>query len=447
MAGIPHESHPAATQVEVLRAKAAAAVARDEHNQALDLYTELLAATSPRSSDDNLSEMRLEALRQRGRLFNLLGEPQAALAAYEQYYVEAGDTRHAVDALVAIGNQCAYMNLTDRALGAQRDALRLAESLGYTAGRAKSLGGLGLVYSHLDRSEEALDYLQKSLALFQQLGDRAELSRGWNRAGVAHVRLGQLDKAIIAFRKSSELAHQAGDTGPIVLETSIISLNNLGECYQNLYALDQAQETHRRGLLLAGAANLPYLEADLARNYGVDLQLAGKIEEGIEHLYRSLRLSKETNQPDVEDQVIYSLAMAEMHRDNLTEAQALATQLMNRADTDNNKGALAEALHALGHVQYRSGDLDVAQGHWQQALFLAHETGRRMLLWRLHATLAGHANSRELAGVHYQIAAEIVRQIANPIADPHLRQTFLNAEAVATVLENSSGGWGQLAQG
>jgi hypothetical protein len=61
--------------------------------------------------------------------------------------------------------------------------------------------------------------------------------------------------------------------------------------------------------------------------------------------------------------------------------------------------------------------------------------------------LAGHANSRELAGVHYQIAAEIVRQIANPIADPHLRQTFLNAEAVATVLENSSGGWGQLAQG
>jgi len=204
--------------------------------------------------------------------------------------------------------------------------------------------------------------------------------------------------------------------------------------------------THRRGLVLAGAADLPYLEADLARNLGVDLQLAGLVEEGVEQLYRSLKLSRQTNQPDVELQAMYSLAMAELQRGNLTEALALATQLMDRAEEHNNKGALAEALHALGHAQQQLGDLDAAQGYWQQALFLAHETGRRMLLWRLHATLAGSASSRELAGVHYQIAAQIIRQIANPIADQDLRQTFLTAEPVAAVLDHSSGGWVKLAQ-
>jgi hypothetical protein len=116
------------------------------------------------------------------------------------------------------------------------------------------------------------------------------------------------------------------------------------------------------------------------------------------------------------------------------------------AEATNNKGSLAEALHVLGHAQHKAGDLDAAQGHWQQALFLAHETGRRMLLWRLHATLAGNASSRELAGVHYRIASEIIWQIANPIADQDLRQTFLTAEPVAAVLNRSSGGWGELAQ-
>lgn len=429
-----------------LRTRAAAAVSQNEHIQAVDLYSELLAATSPQESDVVTVEIRLEALHELGRLFNLLGKPSAALSAYEQYYVEAGNTRHAVDALVAIGNQCAYMNLTDRAIEAQRDALRLAESLSYTAGRAMALGGMGLAYSYMDRSEEALDYLLRALALFGQVGDRVEQARGWNRIGVAHVRLGQLDKAIDAFQNSSDLAHQAGDTGPVVLETAVISMNNLGECFQNLFDMEQALATHRKGLSMAQSAELPYLEADLARNLGVDLRLLGLIEEGIENLYRSLLLSRETNQPDVEAQAMYSLAMAELQRGNSAGARDMAERLRARAEQSGNKGSLADALHALGFIQRQLGDLAAAQGFWQQALFLAHETGRRMLLWRLHAALAEIASGQELAGAHNQIAAEIIRQIANPIEDVTLRQKFLEAEPVAAVLNRNVGGWGRLAR-
>ncbi len=429
-----------------LRSRATAAVDLNEYVQAIDLYAELLAETSPQESDVITAEIRLEALREQGRLFNLLGKPREALAAYEQCYVEAGDSRHAVDALVAIGNQCAYMNLTDRAIEAQRDALRLAESLGYTAGRAMALGGMGLAYSYMDRSEEALGYLLQALSLFGQVGDRVEQARGWNRIGVAYVRLGQLDKAIEAFQNSSALAHQVGDTVPVVLETAVISMNNLGECFQNLFDMEQALATHRRGLSMAQSAELPYLEADLARNLGVDLRLLGLIEEGIEYLYRSLQLSLETNQPDVEVQAMYSLALAELQRGNSAEARDMAERLRAKAEKSSNKGSLADALHALGFIQCQLGDLAAAQGFWQQALFLAHETGRRMLLWRLHAALAEVAAEQELAGAHNQIAAEIIRQIANPIEDAALRQKFLDADPVATVLNRNVGGWGRLAR-
>jgi hypothetical protein len=83
--------------------------------------------------------------------------------------------------------------------------------------------------------------------------------------------------------------------------------------------------------------------------------------------------------------------------------------------------------------------MNEAQQFWQQALFLAHETGRRMLLWQVHAALAEIAPSPALGTVHNRIAGEIIEQILHPIKDETLRQTFLQADPVRAVLERLSG--------
>jgi tetratricopeptide (TPR) repeat protein len=415
--------------------QASTAANQNEHMQAIQLYTDLLANTSPQSDDVQVGEYRLVALRERGRLFNLLGEPQAALAGYEQYYVEAGSTHHAVDALVFIGTQCAYMNFSDRAIEAHRDALRLARSLNYTTGRAMALGGIGLVFSLLDRSEEALIHLRKSLALFQQVDNKVEQARGWNRVGVSHMHLGEVDKAITAFQNSSKLANEAGESEPIAMETAVISLSNLGECYQRLFDMEQAMYYHQQALTMVQAIELPYLEADLARNLGVDLGYLGRVDEGLDYLHRALTLSMETNQPDIEVQVLYSLALAEIQRGDLDEAQLQAGRLEKLAQEQANRGSLAEAHHVLGICYQEKGDLEAAQGAWQQSLFLAHETGRRILLWQVHAALGLISASPELARVHNRIALEIIEQIANPIGDVSLREKFLEAPPVLEVRE------------
>ncbi len=308
------------SQTKILE-QAEAAVKSRKHQEAIQFYAELLEQTPAKSDDPIVREARRIALRERGRIFTLLGEPEAALAAFEQYFAEAGKSRHAVDALVAIGNQCTYMNLTDRAIEAHRDALRLAENLNYTIGKAMAFGGIGLVYSFLDRSADALNYLRKSLLLLEQVGDENEQARCWNRVGVAHVHLGELDKAIEAFQSAYRIANESDQFEPVALETAIISLNNLGECYQILFDIEQALHYHRQGLLAAEGMELPYLEADLLRNLGFEFSLIGEVEEGINYLHRSLQLSIETNQPDIEVQAHYSLALVHFRQGDLEEAE------------------------------------------------------------------------------------------------------------------------------
>ena len=71
----------------------------------------------------------------------------------------------------------------------------------------------------------------------------------------------------------------------------------------------------------------------------------------------------------------------------------------------------------------------------QEALFLAHETGRRMLLWQIHAALSEIAPNKALANVHDRIASEIIIQILDPVDDEALCQTFQKAPPVRAIFE------------
>jgi tetratricopeptide (TPR) repeat protein len=311
----------------------------------------------------------------------------------------------------------------------------LAEALNYTAGRANSLGGIGLVNHHLGRFEEAGTNYKKSLALLEQIGDRAEQARCWNRMGMSHARLGELDKAITDFKESSQLFLKISNRSLRTVQTGLNALSNLGECYQSLFDMNQALTHHEAGLNLVESMDLPSLESDFCRNLGVDLYYLGRIEEGIEYLERALRISRESNTPDIELQSLYSLAIAELERGNLAQGHTYAQALSELAETHQTRGYQADGLHALGLYHKEIGEIDQAQQLWQQALFLAHETGRRMLLWRVHAELAGIAPNRALANVHNRIASEIILQILLPIEDEALCQMFKNAAPVRAIFE------------
>jgi tetratricopeptide (TPR) repeat protein len=264
------------TPLEQLFQQAKTAVKANQFWQAAELYTEVLAHTSPKSTDPDVREMRLATLRERGRLLGLLGEQVAALHAYEQYQLEAGSGVHAITALVAIGGQCRRVGQYERALSVYQEAALLADSLDYATGRAQALAGVGGVYVLLGRTEEAMVYLNQATTLFEKLSDVPGQVQSLNQKGVAYGSSGQLDKAIAVFKISLKLAEQMNRQ-----DRYVVTLNNLGECYRLLYDIEQALPYHQKALELAEAARLRFVEADICRNLGLNYRELGRMDEAL----------------------------------------------------------------------------------------------------------------------------------------------------------------------
>ncbi|MCB0013287.1 MAG: hypothetical protein KDE34_15350, partial [Anaerolineales bacterium] len=246
-----------------------------------------------------------------------------------------------------------------------------------------------------------------------------------------------IDKAIRAYERAYSLATRAGEQG---MATAILALNNLGEAYQGLFAMDKALEQHRKALELAATVPFPFT-SDLYRNLGVDLLALGDIDNCIAHLYRALAAAEESDEPEIELQVLYSLAMAELERDQLDVAADHVDLLQQKAEAAKAQGALASAYYARGALARRRGEDRLAIQAWQQALFLAHETGQRFLIWNTHCELGQLADDADLCQVHCRIASGVIHQIADPIEDDELRQRFLNDSKVKMILEHAAGLW------
>jgi tetratricopeptide (TPR) repeat protein len=396
--------------------------------QAVDQYTEILANTNPQTSDSKVKNARLISLKERGDLLGELGEQVAALAAYEQYYLEAGTSQHAVEALVLIGNRSRGLGQYGRSLTACQEALDLSTALNYTPGRAKALAGLGGTYLLQGEVHLAINYLNQADALFEQLSDSIGQARASNQIGIAYATTGHFYKAILAFEKSLAMARQLGRHSSLVA-----SLNNLGECYQLLYATDQALACHQEGLALAKSADFRLLEADLCRNLGLDLAQKQQWSESLVYLQQAQALAEEIRAPEIYFHTLYALArvsLAQEQADGRVHAQAL---LDAATEPGRSRWHKANGLYAIGCFERLAGNLSKAEELWQQAIFLAHETENKVLLWQLHAALAQIAQQPNLASVHNRISAEVIQQIAEPFMDETLKAGFLGAEPITAV--------------
>lgn len=420
------------TQIEQLFQQAKTAVKENQFWQAAELYTEVLAETSPQTTDSDIKEIRLATLRERGRLLGLIGEQVAALYAYEQYLREAGSGIHAVNAQVAIAGQCRRIGQYERALAVYQEALDLSDSLNYTLGRAQALSGIGGTYAYMGHTDEAAEKLSQATVLYEQVGDMSGQVRSLNEKGVAYGSSGQFDKAIDVFKISLKLARQMNRQ-----DRYIITLNNLGECYRHLYALDQALAYHQEALELAEAGRLRYIEADIRRNLGLSMRELGRMEDALVYLREALAICQETENLDMELHTLYGLSITEALNGELELAAEHAQRLYDQAESGNLVGHKARAIYAQGMVAQQHGYPHSAEEMWQRALFLAHETQRRTLLWQIHVGLAEVADNEGLTAVHYRIAGEVIHQIADPIDDKALRETFLAAPPIKRILDKS----------
>lgn len=169
-----------------------------------------------------------------------------------------------------------------------------------------------------------------------------ESAQTLNIQGYQHLLQGENEEALIYFQRALALAAH----NPVIL-------NNMGHALLNLNRFDAAQEAYQQAI----AANPDYLKP--YRNLALLYQLQGKNNEAIAAYQQYLELAPEDGEAH------HNLGLLYMTEGRTTEA-ALAFEAADAYLTPDN----AESTTNLGVGNFYRGDLDRAEGLFEQALEL-----------------------------------------------------------------------------
>jgi tetratricopeptide (TPR) repeat protein len=417
-------------QSQIQKARQAGESGRED--KAVQIYADVIQQIPPDTSDDDLKQIRLDALRERGAMLIQCNLPIAALSDFELWRDEAPLSSDSIEVFLGIARVYSRLGEYNKASDAYHRALGILEIYPDIRQQAQIYSGLATVYTSIGSLDEALDYNQKALQIYQTLADKNAQARVLSGMGISYKYLGKLDKSITAFDQSIELSREAGQ-----LAYTAIAINNLGECYQDLFDMEAALCYHQEALTLlkkSGEDRWRHgLMCDIYRNIGIDMRSLGRTDEGIEYLRRACQFANMIKMVDVELQVLNSYAMTEFERGNLFVAKDRAQESVEKSKEMNSQGQLVIALYILGLCLQAENKVEDAEKTWQEASYLAHELKQRNVLWRIHAALAEVSMSQNMAQVHKDLAIKTLNELADSIDDEGLRQKFLSASPVQAV--------------
>jgi tetratricopeptide (TPR) repeat protein len=406
-----------------------------QYAETVELCQNLLSNTSPEIESDQ--QYRLIALRESSLALWQLGQADAAWLQMTQYQQEAGEhSIHTIQALCQMAHLLTRRGAFELAKDKLDHAMKIANQLDYELGFSLVYHQRGRLAAFQGFPENALaDYL-KARAIYPKTGYLLTHFDLWSDIGFAYRTIGRIDKAIKAYDSALKLAHHLRHPKTCAV------LNYLGECYQDLFDMEQAKMCHLQALehvpvLAHNNKTFHRVQADIYRNLGVEYYYLGDMRAGRAALQKTLFMLDEQDSLEIRLKSLFTLSLIDLDQGDLTMAWQRAQELHDEADKNAIRGLQAWALYLLGLCCEQQDALDKAHSNWQQALFLAHDTDQRMLLWRVHAALARTAASDALAGVHYQIATEAIHQIVLSVEDVSLQAKFKQAPMVAQVLASS----------
>jgi len=419
-------------EYEKMLVVAETAVSNHDYRHAADVYEELLALLEGVTDPSVYQEILADTLIGCAHVRAILGGLSESLRLLRRGEETAVTQDQSFRAASLIGNIYVRMGNIDDALISHQKALHIAQSQNNQAWLATANSNISSSYKYSGDIDSAIRSAKTAVNLYKQIGDTNGQVNTLIRLGLIYEFLGQFDKTIISLRNAERLARKRN-----IQQNLAVILNNLGECYQHLYAIDDALACHKEGLEIARLLHIHEVEIDLRRNLGVDLIASGNADEGATHLWYALMRSRKMGMMDTVQQVLFSLALTELDADDQELARKHITELTTLADESERVTHRADALYALGLYHQKMSDFKAARELMNKVCLLTNETRRSERLWQAHAALAALADDDHIATIHNRIAAETIRQIADPIEDARLREIFLTAEPIRTVLDKA----------
>jgi tetratricopeptide (TPR) repeat protein len=272
------------------------------------------------------------ALRNTGHAHYRLAEYAAALAdsleahaLFERLELRSGQ------ASAAGGVGMAYTRLADykRGLDYHRESLRIRREMDDPVGEGASLNNLGVILFELADYPAALEHYLASLEIWKRLEHRDGVGHAFNNLGEVYEKMGDLDRALECYDFALEpfeevgngvgagatrvnrarvlLERGDGEGALAVLEPCLDRARGAGDRWNEaachplmgralllLDRTDLAEAHFKEGLIALAELGLRYPEAE-ALLFLAQLRLGhGRYREAAQHLYRVLRIARET---------------------------------------------------------------------------------------------------------------------------------------------------------
>jgi tetratricopeptide (TPR) repeat protein len=368
-------------------------------------------------------------LEQRGDCYWLLGNYDEAEADFQAALEVSDDREQRARARARLGDVADSRGAYAEALDCYRQALKEGMAVGDLVAIGRAQRGLGIVHRRQGNTEQAINHLTQALAAFRQAGDAREQARVLTSIGITRQAQGEYQQAIAANSEALNIMEALKDRWRAVL-----LLTSIGECHQALYDLERALQYHERALKLAEIYNATIILPEIHRNLGIDLLELGRLEEGLNYLWRALEGARELGKREQEALTLFHLTRSYLSRNDLAKAGEIVVELSELAENLNADRFRALAAFVRGELLFAQDQRTAAVAELNVAMLDAQSSLDRGMLWRLHATMGHIVDDRAISAVHMQIAADFIRQTVEPLQDDHLKESFLNAAPVVAVL-------------
>ncbi len=399
--------------------------ARDQdYWQAIQYYGEAL------QFQQTPDEFRARLFEYRGQCFWLVGEFRAAEKDYNESLTTSDSLEQISRVHVRLGEMADFQGEYGRAEKLFHQALQEgveAENL-LVIGRARR--GLGIVHRRQGNTEKALTHLTQALTAVRQAGEMREQGRVLISLGRTHQARGDYQLALNAYEEAHIILENLHDRWRIAQV-----INYIGECRQALYDIDVALTHHQEALRLTTELDAVILTPEIKRNMGIDLVETGQYEAGLMYLQASLEGARELGNREYEAYSLYHLGRVYTRYEDYVQAGRSIDALYKVADMLDADRFRALAAFARGELLFHQERRAEAMAELNVAMLAAQTAVDRGILWKLHATMSHVADNAAIAAVHCTIAADFIRQTAEPLEDPRLKATFLHAPPVLAVLQ------------
>ena len=316
------------------------------NEKAIRLFDRALACIGAPGSND--LAMRIHIWHDLGSVYELIGDFEAALGAFERMlrlsWVAASKTKAAV-AFNKMGRVWRRKGDLKLALEYLERGLELFRAANDQRGIAGSLDDIGKSLQMLGRYDESHAKITEALARRGKYGDKRAIATSLSRLGDVQQDRGQYESAVNCHQEALDLRREVGDRWGIV-----VSQNNLAALSFELGDYPAARAGWLAALPDAEVIGALPLCALILSNLGELALVENKLEEARSRLENALEIIEDIEERGLESECCRHLALLEKLQGQTAAARDLAERALQVAKKAGLREKEAQAYLTLGDV-------------------------------------------------------------------------------------------------